>query len=107
MSDIWVEVRTDDSCMWQLKGRTWNEEPNMKDIQEALNGDYEFMPSSMLLNDVISVIVHDEGLLRQLPVNHLASQQLNITARNPIFGNAVFHVEEEFITKEYWFKEEE
>ena len=112
MSDIWIEVRHDDSCMWQLKGRTWDEEPKLDVLQEVVDGYIEFVPNEYLSHDVIGMIVNEEGMLRQLPVNVLATQQLTMAASQPqgtprIVGNAILKVDEEFITKDYWFRGEE
>tara|TARA_R110002020_G_scaffold168349_3_gene357068 strand:- start:3191 stop:3517 length:327 start_codon:yes stop_codon:yes gene_type:complete len=107
MNDIWVEITTEDSCMWQLKGNIYAEKPTLEMLQETVGGYIEFVPDSYLAKDVIHMIVNEEGLLRELSVNSLASQQLNMTANNPIFGNAIIHVDEKFITKKYWLSEGE
>jgi len=107
MSDIWIEVRYDDSCMWQLKGRTWDEEPKLEVLQEIVDGYIEFVPDEYLGHDVIGMIVNEEGMLRQLPVNELATLQLTAAAYNPIVGNVVMKVDEDYITKDYWLRGEE
>jgi hypothetical protein len=53
------------------------------------------------------MIVNEEGMLRQLPVNELATLQLTAAAYNPIVGNVVMKVDEDFITKDYWLRGEE
>tara|TARA_A100001391_G_scaffold97074_1_gene64323 strand:- start:8000 stop:8326 length:327 start_codon:yes stop_codon:yes gene_type:complete len=107
MSDIWIEVRHDDSCMWQLKGRTWDEEPKLEVLQEVVDGYIAFVPDANLGNDVIGMIVNEEGMIRRLPVNELATLQLTTLAYQPIFGNVVMKVDEEYITKDYWLRGEE
>ena len=62
MSDIWIEVRYDDSCMWQLKGKTWDEEPKLEVLQEIVDGYIEFVPDVYLgyknvLKNIVQVYV--------------------------------------------------
>ena len=106
MSDIWVEILTVDSCMWQLKGKTWTESPTLEDMQESVGGRIQYMPNSYVLNDIKNMIVNEEGIWKKLPHNQLATQQLNLFS-NPVLGNVIIQVDEEFVTKDYWLKEAE
>ena len=106
MSDIWAEVRVDDNCMWRLKGKTWNEEPSLDEIQKSVGGYYEMLPRSYLLDDIHSMYVNEEGMITQLPVNGLATQQtrMEITA---VVGNTIIRVDEKLLTKQYWLAGDE
>jgi hypothetical protein len=107
MSKIWIEVNTDDFCMWQLKGKVYTEKPELDEMQESVGGLIEYYPKSMVVDDVREMIVNEEGMIRNLPINQLATQQLGMNVTQPVFGNALLYVDEKFITKQYWFEEEE
>tara|TARA_R100000027_G_C2182750_1_gene74446 strand:- start:98 stop:421 length:324 start_codon:yes stop_codon:yes gene_type:complete len=106
MSDIWVEISTRDSCMWQLMGKTWTESPTLEDMQKSVGGRIQYMPNSYMLSGIKNMIVNEEGIWKKLPYNQLATQQLNMFS-NPILGNVIIQVDEEFVTKDYWLKEAE
>ena len=106
MSDIWVEILTQDSCMWQLKGKTWTELPTLEDMQATVGGNVAHMPKSYSLSGIKNMIVNVDGFLMKLADNQLATQQLNLFS-NPIVGNVIIQVDEEFVTKDYWLKEAE
>jgi len=76
-------------------------------MQESVGGLIEYYPESMLVHDVIEMIVNEEGMLRELPINQLASQQLGMYENISVFGNALLYVDEKFITNDYWMGEEE
>jgi len=101
---IWVEVRTDDNCMWQLKGRVWEKEPTLDEIQDVVGGYYQVMPRSMLPKDIKKMLVNEEGVMRKLPPNELATR--NTTSANPnyIRGNVIMKIDEYMIRKEYWMQ---
>tara|TARA_R110002020_G_scaffold134969_1_gene301407 strand:+ start:18703 stop:19182 length:480 start_codon:yes stop_codon:yes gene_type:complete len=104
--DIWVEILTEDSCMWQLKGKTWTESPTLEDMQESVGGNIQYMPNSYSLSGIKNMIVNEEGIWKKLPHNQLATQQLNLFS-NPVLGNVIVQVDAEFVTKDYWLKEAE
>ena len=108
MSKIWIEIRTDDNCMWQLKGKVYTEANlTLTEMQESVGGLIEYMPKSYLVSDVREMVVNEEGMLHKLPINELATQQLGMNVTQPVFGNALLYLDEKFITKQYWFEEEE
>jgi len=106
MSDIWIEILMEDSCLWQLKGKTWTDSPTLEDMQETVGGNIQYVPKALLLDGVKSMIVNEEGLWSKLEINHLATQQYFHVhlSTNPIVGNVIVQVDEEFVTKDYWLK---
>ena len=104
---IWVEVRTNDSCMWRLKGDTYEGKPSLEEMQAVVGGSIEYLPLSYLASDIKAMVVNEEGVLNKLDPNQLASQQLSFGAGDTyIVGDALLKVNKEFVEKEYWFKEE-
>ena len=106
MSDVWAEVRVDDNCMWRLKGKTWNEEPSLDEIQKSVGGYYEMMPQSYLMDDIGAMYVNDKGMLHGLDINQLATQQTTILA-SAVAGNTIIRVDEKVLTKKYWLAGDE
>lgn len=106
MSDVWAEVRVDDNCMWRLKGKTWNEEPSLDEIQKSVGGYYEMMPQSYLMDDIGAMYVNDKGMLHGLDINQLATQQTTILA-SAVVGNTIIRVDEKILTKKYWLAGDE
>ena len=101
---IWVEVKTDDNCMWQLKGRVWEKEPTLDEIQDVVGDHYEIIHAWMLPKGIDKMLVNEEGAIRKLPPNELATR--NTTSANPnhIRGNVIMKIDEYMIRKEYWLQ---
>ncbi|MAK80367.1 DUF3846 domain-containing protein [Phenylobacterium sp.] len=106
MSDVWAEVRVNDNCMWRLKGKTWNEEPSLEEIQKSVGGYYEMMPQSYLMDDIGAMYVNDKGMLHGLDINQLATQQTTMLAP-AVVGNTIIRVDEKILTKKYWLAGDE
>ena len=102
---IWVQIKVDDSCMWELKGEVIKKKPSLKEMQDTVGGNIEYMPQVYLMPEVKEMIVNEEGLLCGLRDNYLANMQLQWNAPR-VVGDVLVKVDEEFITKDYWFKEE-
>jgi len=103
--DVWAEVRVDDRCMWRLKGRTWDEEPSLEEIQESVGGGYELMPQIYLMDDIQRMYVNDEGRLQGLELNEMATKQTTALSP-PIVGNVIIQVDEKVLTAEHWLDDE-
>lgn len=103
---IWQEVRMDDSCMWQLKGRTWTSNMELEEMQEVVGGSIEYYPANYLQKDVVQMIVNEEGLWKNLDYNDLATMQ-TLPMMDPVVGNVLIKIPRKVITKEYWIEGEE
>ena len=103
---IWQEVRMDDSCMWQLKGRTWTSNMELEEMQEVVGGRIEYYPAQWLQKDVVQMVVNEEGLLLNLRYNDLATMQ-TLPECSPVAGNVLIKIPRELTTKEYWLKGED
>ena len=107
MSDVWAEVRVDDNCMWRLKGKTWNEEPSLDEIQKSVGGYYEMVPQYYLMDDIGAMYVNEEGMLHGLDINQLATQQTTNGLATAVVGNTIIRVDEKILTKKYWLAGDE
>lgn len=103
--DVWAEVRMDDRCMWRLRGRTWDEEPSLEEIQESVGGGYELMPQTYLMDDIKKMYVNEEGRLHRLEPNEMATKQTTALSP-PVVGNVIIQVDEKVLTAEYWLGDE-
>jgi hypothetical protein len=101
---IWVEVRTDDNCMWQLKGRVWEKEPTLDEIQDVVGGHYQPMPRSLIPKDIKKMLVNENGHWEKLPVNELATLNTTMLNNHPVVGNVLMQIDEYMIRKEYWLQ---
>ena len=104
--DVWAEVRMDDRCMWRLRGRTWDEEPSLEEIQESVGGNYTLMPQIYLMDDIKKMYVNEEGGLHRLEPNEMATKQTNMLRPYPIWGNVIIQVDEKVLTAEHWLGDE-
>ena len=104
--DVWAAVRMDDRCMWRLRGRTWDEEPSLEEIQESVGGGYELMPQIYLMDDIQRMYINDEGRLHRLELNEMATKQTNMLCPHPVVGNVIIQVDEKVLTAEYWLGDE-
>ena len=101
---IWQEVTRDDTCMWKLKGRTWDSNMMLEEMQDVVGGLIEYYPARWLQKDVISMIVNEEGLLKNLDYNDLATMQ-TLPECNPVAGDVLIKVDRKLMTSEYWLEE--
>ena len=105
-NDIWVEIKVEDNCLWQLKGEIFEDKPTLEQMQKAVGGRIEYMPNVYLTPEIKDMIVNEEGLLHGLKDNYLANMQLESLAPR-VVGDVLVRVDKSFITKEFWLKGEE
>ncbi|QDP57011.1 MAG: hypothetical protein GOVbin1782_18 [Prokaryotic dsDNA virus sp.] len=103
---IWVQIKVDDNCLWDLNGKVFKKKPSLKDMQDSVGGLIEYMPQVYLMPEVKEMIVNEEGLLHGLRDNYLANMQLKTHAPR-VVGDVLVKVDEAFITKDFWLKLEE
>ena len=101
---IWQEILMDDGCMWQLKGRTWDSNMTLEEIQDVVGGHYTYFPAGYLEDDVIQMIVNEAGLWKNLDYNHLATMQTH-TVMDPVVGNVLVKIDRKLTTSSYWLEE--
>ena len=101
---IWQEVLMDDNCMWQLEGRTWDSNMLLEEMQDVVGGRIQYYPARMLQKDVIQMIVNEEGLMKNLDYNDLATMQ-TLPMMDPVVGNVLIKVDRKLMTSEYWLEE--
>jgi len=101
---IWQEVKMDDNCMWQLEGRTWDSNMMLEEMQDAVGGRITYYPARMLQKDIIQMIVNEEGLLKNLDYNDLATMQ-TLPMMDPVVGNVLIKVDRKLMTSGYWLEE--
>jgi len=94
----------DDNCMWQLEGRTWDSNMMLEEMQDAVGGRITYYPARMLQKDIIQMIVNEEGLLKNLDYNDLATMQ-TLPMMDPVVGNVLIKVDRKLMTSEYWLEE--
>ena len=63
--------------------------PSLSTLQEHVGGYIEYIPVSMLMKGIIDMIVNEEGIPLQLPVNQIATQLLEGYHPQPIVGDVV------------------
>ena len=105
MAKIWVQIKVGENCLWKMEGKVFKKKPSLSEMQDSVGGRIEYMPQIYLMPDVKEMIVNEEGLLHGLEDNHLANMQLKWNAPR-VVGDVLVEVDEGFITKDYWFKEE-
>ena len=105
MGKIWVQIKVDDTCMWQLKGKTFEKKPTLGEMQDSVGGIIQYVPKVYLMPEVKEMIVNEEGLLRGLKDNYLANMQLQWDAPR-VVGDVLVKVDESFITSEFWLRGE-
>ena len=64
-------------------------EPTLSTLQAHVGGYIEYIPVSMLMKGIIDMIVNEEGIPLQLPVNQIATQLLDGYHPHPIVGDVV------------------
>ena len=76
--------------------RRLSNDPSLADLQEAVGGYIEYLPTSMIQrvdgngnDNIIEMIVNEEGMIHRLPVNQLATQLLHPSMPHPLVGNVV------------------
>ena len=105
MAKIWVQIKVDEDCLWEMEGKVFKKKPSLSEMQDSVGGRIEYMPQIYLIGDVKEMIVNEEGLLHGLEDNYLANMQLKWNAPR-VVGDVLVEVDEGFITKDYWLKEE-
>ena len=101
---IWQEILMKDNCLWQLKGRTWESNMTLEEMQDAVGGRIQYYPARWLQKDVIQMIVNEEGLLRNLDYNDLATMQ-TLPMMDPVVGNVLVKFDRKLTTSKYWLEE--
>lgn len=103
---IWLEIKIEDNCLWQPKGKVYKNKPTLEEMQESVGGLIQYVPEVYLMEEVTDMIVNEEGLVLGLEDNHLANMQLQFGAPR-VVGNVLVKVDEGFTTKEFWTTGEE
>jgi hypothetical protein len=103
---IWVQIKVDDNCLWQLNGEVYNKRPPLHEMQRCVGGRITRMPQVYLMPEIKEMIVNEEGLLDRLKDNYLANMQLQWHAPR-VVGDVLVKVDEAFITYDFWMKGEE
>lgn len=65
--------------------------PSLKTLQDHVGGYIEYIPVDMLMDGIIDMIVNEEGIPRELPINPIATQLLDgyHAWSRPVVGNVV------------------
>lgn len=73
---VWSIKTTDDNLQTLEKNHFGNELPTLEQMQEAVGGYIEFV---RITSDGAMMVVNEEGLLKKLPYNKVASIMANQT----------------------------
>ena len=68
------------------------QEPSLEELQDIVGGYVEWMPSAYLPSHIRSAMVNEEGQLRGLLVNRIASELFGII----IQGDVIVEIQESF-----------
>ena len=85
-------ISVKDSSMSNLLFAPVPQEPSLEDLQDIVGGYVEWMPSAYLPSHIRSAMVNEEGQLRGLLVNRIASELFGII----IQGDVIVEIQESF-----------
>ena len=46
---IWVQIKVDDNCLWDLNGKVFKKKHSLKDMQDRVGGLIEYIPKGDLM----------------------------------------------------------
>ena len=89
---VFQSISVKDSSMSNLLFAPVPQEPSLEELQDIVGGYVEWMPSAYLPSHIRSAMVNEEGQLRGLLVNRIASELFGII----IQGDVIVEIQESF-----------
>jgi hypothetical protein len=89
---VFQRISVKDSSMSNLLFAPVPQEPSLEELQDIVGGYVEWMPSAYLPSHIRSAMVNEEGQLRGLLVNRIASELFGII----IQGDVIVEIQESF-----------
>ncbi len=89
---VFQRISVKDSSMSNLMFAAVPHEPSLEELQDIVGGYVEWMPSAYLPSHIRSAMVNEEGQLRGLLVNRIASELFGII----IQGDVIVEIQESF-----------
>tara|TARA_R100001594_G_scaffold98672_3_gene133157 strand:- start:10336 stop:10674 length:339 start_codon:yes stop_codon:yes gene_type:complete len=96
----WVIITPEDTCAWELKEAPIEGKPSFDEVSMYVGGLVEKIPDNWLMRGLHTMYVNEEGKLKKLPRNLLASRFLDDPV--PIVGNAVIQWDNKYNDEEAW-----
>ncbi len=89
---VFQRISVKDSSMSNLLFAPVPQEPSLEELQDIVGGYVEWMPPSYLPSNIRSAMMNEEGQLRGLLVNRIASELFGII----IQGDVIVEIQESF-----------
>ena len=89
---VFQRISVKDSSMSNLLFASVPHEPSLEELQDIVGGYVEWMPRAYLPSHIRSAMVNEEGQLRGLLVNRMASELFGII----IQGDVIVEIQESF-----------
>jgi hypothetical protein len=84
---VWVVISPEDKSLMDAK--MMSAKPSLHELQQAVDGRIERIPSSWTKAGIKTIYVNEEGAWKNLPPNPLVQELLDVDMDYPIVGSVV------------------
>ena len=84
---VWVVISPEDESLMDAK--LMSAKPSLHELQQAVDGRIERIPSSWTKAGIKTIYVNEEGAWKNLPPNPLVQELLDVDMDYPIVGSVV------------------